>query len=172
VSGQHPCSLAVIGAAGELELGSLAPLFAEVVLCVDPPLAPHLKTSAAHPAASMVGPLVKTSPAGRPLALLTAALTVCRTEHVVAVDAAQLGLLRPETLARLTGPLSGDEGDVILLDLSHNEVDGGAGHTTAGLTPGRYGRGCRRALERALRRGRYEPTAALKGLRIVTIRDA
>lgn len=167
----EPCSLAVIGAATELELGALAPLFAEIVLCVDPPLGPLMPALPAQ--AALVGPLAQAPLAGRPLSHLLAALTVCRTEQVVAVDAAQPASLCPETLDRLTAPRLGAESDVILLDLSLVEVRGGAGQISApGLTPGRYGRGCRRALERALRRGRYEPTTALKGLRVSILKGA
>lgn len=170
MSAQTRCSLAVIGAAGalELDLDAVAPLFAEVLFCVDPPLAPRLRAPSTHPSVALVGPLVQTEAAGRPLAQLVAALAVCRAEHLVALDAALLGLLRPETLACLTEPLPGDAGDVVRLELSLDNDPGG----NPGFTPARYRRGCRRALERALRRGDHEAAAALKGLRISTISGA
>jgi hypothetical protein len=169
-SAQPRCSLAVIGAAGALELDfdAVAPLFAEVLLCVDPPLAPRLRAPSTHPSVALVGPLVQTEAAGRPLAQLVAALAVCRAEHVVALDAALLSLLRPQTLACLTELLPGDAGDVVRLVLSLDNEPAG----NPGFTPARYRRGCRRALERALRGGRFEPAAALRGLRIATIKGA
>jgi molybdopterin-guanine dinucleotide biosynthesis protein A len=119
------------------------PLFDEVLLCA-PEIEPHLRTGV-----TLVADLFR---GAGPLAGLHAALLTARHDTLLAVSGGQ-PLPPPETLLQLiTHP---SQGNAVVFEAAGQPVP----------FPGRYRRGCLRALRRALREGRVAVLPLLHELR-------